>query len=268
MAEGKYSDKIRAIIDRKRTDPMESPKYSVSKFRRTHRTATKCLTSEIPHPNNLKRTGITPFCKKDGANIYFICVDAKYGSLTDPGGGFGPPETEDFVVGGTRELNEETMGIFDYTSDVCIEHVRNNSVAIHDGSMVMMFQAVDTTDPDKICQLFRRRYLHAVSTGADKHLIENSHLLWITESNLKRLSYGASVELPKSLKELMSSHPEDPSPSSTKFSPTLPGDESSLHEEMWESKEAARQGLYPQLYSRVKSLLSEAFTVGTELLSA
>lgn len=103
----------------------------------------KCNTQAIPLNRYFKRAGIIPFTtvlEKDEetgvlSHIKYYCmaIDAKYGNLTDFGGGVKKYET--FAGAAARELKEESLGVFNISSDA----VYNCSNAVYDNNMVVLF---------------------------------------------------------------------------------------------------------------------------------
>ncbi|CAH6418809.1 Hypothetical protein POVN_LOCUS532 [uncultured virus] len=201
----------------------------------------RCLTSEIPEDKHFRRSSVVPFCVKDGMRYYFMCIDAKYGEVTDAGGTVVPGET--FMGGGTRELWEESMRIFDFKSEEAQKHIRNNSVAIYNETSIFIFQPVEVECMKTLCFDFRQRYWKATRENASRHLVENSHMIWISEPDLRSLAlFGskAEVKLPLDLISLL--RPNVTLPTSPKSSCT-----------------------YPHIYRPIRTLLAVAFANYNEL---
>jgi hypothetical protein len=169
----------------------------------------KCDTKDIYKIKTLKRIGIIPYYIINNVIYYFLCVDANYGTFTDPGGTI--ERGEDFLISATRELYEESMGTFDYRSSDNIEFIKNSSTLIHNNIMGIIFQYIKLDSPDDICYIFRERYEQALlNKNTEKHLIENSYLLWISQDDLKLLcsdNFHGKIPLPESLKELLLPNP-------------------------------------------------------------
>ncbi len=179
--------------------------YTITTYSRSRRqhpyVITMSLTAAIPKDHLFKRVSIVPYCTYKGVRNYFLCIDAKHGEITDPGGT--PYPGEDFMTTGTRELWEETMQLFDFRSPEQMEFVRNNSIAMCNKSCIVMFLPVDVPSPAALCQDFRQRYWKAQKEKAPYHLVENSHMIWIVEDNLhKVVAQGRSsggVKMPAEL---------------------------------------------------------------------
>ena len=99
-------------------------------------------------------------------------IDAKYGTLTDFGGGV--KRDEHFVKAACRELEEESLGIFDFRNEECIEKLSKNSITIHDGNTAIIFVNVRVDNLDGINMLYQKK-LSEVSR------VENSGIMWIPE---------------------------------------------------------------------------------------
>lgn len=203
---------------------------------------TRCLTSSIPRTKQFKRSCIVPYFDMDDTRYYLMCIDAKYKQITPTGGSIEPDE--DFVTAGTRELWEESMKLFDFRDKDAMEHVYNNSVAIYNENTIIMFQPVKVESPLALCQEFRQRYWKERREGADPHLIENSHMLWISEADLRTITYegnSPTVKLPTDLAILL--RPVNAYPSSPK--PNV--------------------DLYPCLYIKARAMFALAYAVSTTM---
>ena len=67
----------------------------------------KSDTYVIPQDKRFERAGIIPYTKIDDKKYFCLGVDAKYGTLTDFGGGV--KRIENFVLAACRELEEELI---------------------------------------------------------------------------------------------------------------------------------------------------------------
>ena len=137
------------------------------------------------------RGGVVPY----QGTRYFFCVDSHFGELTDAGGGISP--NEDPLPGCIRELAEETLALFDFRGDV--EYVRENSIALVLGGGVIIFQPVMVCNPEALVREYRSRYADALCNMLDDKHVENSHILWIEEDDLRRLCDDEIVPLPAEL---------------------------------------------------------------------
>ena len=166
-------------------------------------------TSKISKRNTITRAGIIPYCTIHKENYYFLCIDSKYGSIIDPGGHL--DEGEDFISAAVRELCEETFCIFNYHDAECTKSVKNNSIASRNYDTVCIFQYFQLKSPlpfdemSLFCEHFRIRYLEAIkSDKIPKTSIENSYMIWVSESDLKQVikvkHFSNRVPLPISLR--------------------------------------------------------------------
>lgn len=161
-----------------------------------------CETNDIYKLRSLKRISIVPYYIKNNTIYYFLCVDSDYGMLTDPGGTI--ENGEDPISAATRELYEESMGIFDYRSNQSIDFIKNNSTAIYNNKMAIIFQYIEVESPDDLCYIFRERYEEKLlDKNTPSTSLENSYLLWISQNDLKLLCNDKKVSLPESLKQLL-----------------------------------------------------------------
>jgi len=129
-------------------------------------------TQSIPSKYKFLRSGVIPYTVINEKKYFCLGVDAKYGTLTDFGGGV--KRGEDFVVAGCRELEEESLGIFDFTSEENIKKVRENSITIYDSSLAVIFIDVKVDNMNQISELY-----HLLSMKQTR--LENSGIIWIPE---------------------------------------------------------------------------------------
>lgn len=151
-------------------------------------------TSEIPADRRFHRAGIIPYCQHDEVNYFFMSVDARYRQLTDPGGTIF--RGEDFISGACRELEEESLGIFDLRSEENRDKIRNNSIAYYSDDMIIIFQRVEVKSMLEICTRYKEKYHKMKKDGFRP---ENSHLIWVTENHLLYLLLGKEVSIPTEL---------------------------------------------------------------------
>lgn len=133
----------------------------------------KSDTSVIPYEKRFDRAGIIPYTKIEEKRYFCLGVDAKYGTLTDFGGGV--KRIENFVLAACRELEEESLGIFNFTTPELVEKVRKNSITVYDFSTAILFLEVKIDKLEDIINL----YQHRVRTTSER--IENSDIVWIPE---------------------------------------------------------------------------------------
>lgn len=163
---------------------------------------TRALTANIGYRRYFRRAGIIPFTRLHGEIYYFLTIDANFQELTDPGGHV--KERESFLQAAVRELDEETLGIFNFCSERQIEHIRQNSVCYISGRTILILQPVIVDSLLDLSKLFLQRLKEEKEgRGSITHL-ENTHLVWISESHLRRLASGdAKVPLPTELSQLV-----------------------------------------------------------------
>jgi hypothetical protein len=131
----------------------------------------RCLTSTLDPNKRFRRAGIIPYAVFNETRHYLMAIDSRFQELSDFGGQVKYRET--FIDAVCRELFEETLGFFDYTSDESKEAVRQSSIAIHDDKeTLILFQEIQCRNPTAIIKEYQRR----VSKLGDQ---ENSGLLWV-----------------------------------------------------------------------------------------
>lgn len=134
----------------------------------------KSLSTSIPLSRVFRRSGVIPFTYiKNNDNIMekFFCmgIDAKFGTLTDFGGGVKKYET--FAAAASRELSEESLNVFNFTP----ESIYNCSVGVYDSNMIIMFLHIKVDNPNKIVEDFFKNFSNATQS-------ENKGIIWISES--------------------------------------------------------------------------------------
>jgi len=132
----------------------------------------KCATEKVPNPKKFLRSGVIPFTIIDDKKYFCLGIDAKYGTLTDFGGGV--KRDEHFVSAACRELEEESLGIFDFRSEECMDKLIKNSVTVHDGNTAIIFINVKVDDLGAISMLYQKRCY-----GITR--VENSGIIWVPE---------------------------------------------------------------------------------------
>jgi hypothetical protein len=132
----------------------------------------KCETENVPNPRKFLRSGVIPFTVNDGKKFFCLGIDEKYGTLTDFGGGV--KRGEHFLDAACRELEEESLGIFDFRSESCIEKLKTNSITIHDCNTAIVFINIHIENMNEIVKLYNKRY-------SDISRAENSGIIWIPE---------------------------------------------------------------------------------------
>lgn len=170
-------------------------------------------TFEIPTNNTLSRVGIIPYCTIKEENYYFFSIDRKYGSIIDPGGHI--EESENFITGAIRELAEETFFIFDYKN--CEEFISKNSLTVRNTNTACILQHFELTECEgpfdqmtELCKIFREKYeKYSTIQETPKFLLENSYLIWISETDLKQIvsleNSSKRIPLPTSLRLIFKS---------------------------------------------------------------
>ena len=144
---------------------------TLAMYSKQPQTAFRCLTSDLPLKKRFRRAGIIPYAYFRGKQHYLMAIDSKYQELSDFGGQV--KHRERFIDAVCRELYEETLGFFDYTSEESKRAVLQSSIAIHDDKeTLIVFQEIQCQDPLAVLEEYQRR----ASKLGDQ---ENSGMLWV-----------------------------------------------------------------------------------------
>ena len=132
----------------------------------------KSLTNKIPLVRTFRRSGVIPYTviEENGDRFKYFClgIDSQYGTLTDFGGGVKKYET--FAKAASRELEEESLGVFNFKSDKIYE----NSMAIYDTNMIIMFVNIKIDSINDSVIKFHKKYSKVNQS-------ENKGIIWIHE---------------------------------------------------------------------------------------
>ena len=189
----------------------------------------KSFTSELVNRSfsNSKRSSIIPFFKLNGENYYFFAIDRVHETIIDLGGtiNYG----ENFLTSSIRELNEESIGIFNYTD--LEKFVEENSITIYDDNNIFTFFEIIVDNPNDLCKKFRKKYKKLLEINeTDPKFLENSHMIYISEDDLKNLCTNKKVKMPKY-----------------------------LHRVLKDSEIFSTSDEYPEIYEFIKGTLIKAF---------
>lgn len=135
---------------------------------------TICPTVNIPLTKFFKRCGVIPYTIINENKYYCFGIDAMYGTLTDFGGSV--KKYESFCGAAVRELEEESLGIFDISPTTAYRC----SEAIYDANNIILFIYVKIRSMESIVKKFIKRYHNVVKS-------ENSGILWVSEPILSDL---------------------------------------------------------------------------------
>jgi hypothetical protein len=152
--------------------PFESTYYSF-----------KSQTSQIPLTTRFERAGVIPYVVIDDIKYFCLGVDSNFGTLTDFGGGVKKGELFSFAA--ARELFEESLGVFRFSS----KSIYRYTTSVYDKNMIIIFLQINSECiPDATAE-FLRRY-----TKVSKS--ENSGVMWIPED-----VFGDLVKSGKSVRQ-------------------------------------------------------------------
>ena len=170
----------RDVIYIRKTSPKKSPKRTslteeeiengiIVAFPYSNNTLT-CYskTNELLRSRKFRRCGIIPYTTVNDKKYFCMGVDSKYGTLMDFGGtGL---EFESFTSTVSRKLSEESLGIFNFTSDMLYENTRS----LYDENHIMSLLHI-SADMSSICKAFFTKYENIT-------VCRNSSIMWIDEN--------------------------------------------------------------------------------------
>jgi hypothetical protein len=134
----------------------------------------KGLTNSICLSSVFDRAGVIPYTVINGEKHFCLAVDSQYGNLTDFGGCVKKYET--FTRAASRELYEESLGVFNY----CSKNLYDYSIAVYDKGIIILFLRVDVKNIDLSVREFHRKY-------SAVHNSESSSIMWVPENILYML---------------------------------------------------------------------------------
>jgi hypothetical protein len=118
--------------------------------------------------------------------------------MTDFGGRIELTGRENVLSEALRELREETHGLFSFEDEETENYIlSNNHIYIHE-QCGLIFQEIWVDSPNDLCSEFIERNRKYSRAGAG--VLENSHMVWISHTNLKYVLQGESVPIPKTLR--------------------------------------------------------------------
>lgn len=135
------------------------------------------------------RAGVVPFTIINNTTYYCFAVDAVYNQLTDFGGGV--KTSESIILAALRELKEESLDYFDFTSSEDQQLFIKNSMALHDETTdgprnhpgtVIFFCPVNVKDMDRAVAEFQARAM------AQSERTENSGIVWLPSSTVQTIA--------------------------------------------------------------------------------
>jgi hypothetical protein len=149
-----------------------------------------------------RRAGIIPYIKVGGINHYSLFVDSTFHEITEAAGGV--HKGEHFIDGAIRECLEESMGLFDFTN--FRELLLKECLCYSTDKCVIIFVQIkgSKSTMSHLAHEFRRIYESRIvniikGNYVCKDLIENSFMTWISESQLRNLTFPTVGVLPKTV---------------------------------------------------------------------
>jgi len=130
---------------------------------------------KMEHESNIIRSGAIIYTHYKGKTYFCLGVDSEYGDLTDFAGGV--KKEEAVIVGGLRELYEESQGVF---GKLTYEDIKN-CLAFYTNNMIIMFIRLDI-DMNQTKQDFVRSVrtkMRNYNTTENIEQIEVSNIMWL-----------------------------------------------------------------------------------------
>jgi len=165
--------------------------YSKSKFYSKAR--------NIPRNVKIKRAGIIPYCIYNDEIHFALGVDGQYGELTDFGGGL--ERGENFIKTASRELLEESCGIFNFTKSdykilnspaivngvICIIFIKIGVTVRNYGVPLKLNDRVTSSIINSLDALKRDPLISEDEMKEASHFFENSGAIWISHQDILKL---------------------------------------------------------------------------------
>jgi len=142
-----------------------------------------------------RRAGIIPyfFDEKTDEYYFFFGIDLNHNELTDFGGMVNTGEN--FVDTAVREMSEESLNIFNCTSDAVIEAGKLIYSVDHSMAIILLPISFESeSSAIENCNNICIGYASAKKKSVGK--IENSNIMWLTGSDLKKLVLEQSTAVP------------------------------------------------------------------------
>lgn len=155
-------------------------------------------------PMKAKRSSIIPFFVKNNTKYYFMAIGRDYGSIIDMGGKIDPGES--FITSSIRELNEESIGVFDYRQYE--DQIINDSITIYDDDNIVTFIEIDVSvnSPNDLIKEFKENYQEKITDKNTQSIyLENIYMIYISEDDLRILckSTDDNVKIPYKLSKVL-----------------------------------------------------------------
>lgn len=130
------------------------------------------------------------FSTDKSVNIWFaLGVDARFGELTDCGGFRG--RLESIVDTAVRELQEESMGIFNFSSSAGRIKIQNSPAIVGEKSCIVFVEIDNPLNfgfPDKLPHAFMCSRSSFLNRRVAKSCLENSLMYWLSAEDLMGLA--------------------------------------------------------------------------------
>lgn len=159
----------------------------------------KAVTANIYNAgiDNFKRAGIIPYFIDKKEVYFFLGVDERTTKLIDFGGSIDANDLN-FIEGAIRELNEESANKF----NIDAKDIMEDSISIYNDDNIIILVNISMVngnqkiDPVVFCEQYREKYLSMKEKNVEKHLVENSYIMYISEKNLIHLCKNEKIEVP------------------------------------------------------------------------
>jgi hypothetical protein len=149
----------------------------------------------LPNYERINRVGIIPYTRhpQTGLLWFAVCIDAKNGDMSDCGG-HRLSSHESLSNAATRELYEESIGIFNLRMLLDSDELVYSSPVATNGTTAIFFLKVDTYEnpvlygfPDDLPAMFAKKRQVCIERGVENVYLENSAMYWINESDFSKV---------------------------------------------------------------------------------
>ena len=139
------------------------------------------------------RSGAIIYTHFQGKTYFALGQDSVYGDLTDFSGG--KKQGESIIEGGLRELEEESLGVF---NKICVSDVKD-CMGFYTNNMLIMFIHLDV-NMQRIVQEFDRR----LGEKSESENLEVNQIVWVEKSDFLNIIEGKGRRLYSRVRRLLS----------------------------------------------------------------
>ena len=139
------------------------------------------------------RSGAIIYTHFQGKTYFALGQDSVYGDLTDFSGG--KKQGESIIEGGLRELEEESLGVF---NKICVSDVKD-CMGFYTNNMLIMFIHLDV-NMQRVVQEFDKR----LGEKSENENLEVNQIVWVEKSDFLNIIDGKGRRLYSRVRRLLS----------------------------------------------------------------